>query len=234
MTGDLWLSLIDLDPRHSRVHPALADVHVRYRMVLDGFPGAANRQQAGVVYLYTAPASGQPPRLLVQSTTKPDWSFLPTRCGASVAQVKDIGPFWDRVRTGALYRFWLTASPSRAVGGHGGNRIRGARRAIGDRKEQIDWLTRRLDGAATLTDVQVTRPTKTTGRRGAHTVTSTSVTFGGLLRVTDPTLLRQFVVTGIGPDKAYGNGLLIMRLATLAATMTRHDDEAGCGARTQR
>ncbi len=212
MTGDLWLSLIDLDMRHSRIRPALTDAQVRYRIALNGFPGATCRQQAGVLYLYTAPTSGQPPRLLVQSTTKPDWSFLPSRHGASIAQVKDIGPFWDRVRAGALYRFWLTASPSRAVGCHGGNRIRGTRTAIGDPREQIDWLTRRLDGAATLTDVQVTRPTKTTGRRGSQTVTLTSVTFNGLLEVTDPTALRRHVVAGIGPDKAYGHGLLIMRL----------------------
>ncbi len=142
VTGDLWLSLIALDVRHSRTRPALIDPQVRYRIVLDGFPGATCRQQAGVLYLYTASTSGQPPRLLVQSTTKPDWSFLPTRHGASISQVQDIGPFWDRIRAGSLYRFWLTACPSRAVGGHGGNRIRGTRTAIGDPSEG-DWTAQR-------------------------------------------------------------------------------------------
>jgi len=210
VTGNLWLSQVDFDPRHRRTRLALTDAHALYRIVLDAFPGVTSRQQAGVVYLYAPATAGQPPRLLVQSTAKPDWSFLPTYRGQSTAQVKDISPFWDQVVTGARYRFRLTASPSRAVGGHGGNRIRGSRTVIRDPTEQIDWLTRVLHGAAELTHVQVTAPATMTGRRGDRTLTLTSVTFTGALAVTNPGRLRQQTIAGIGPGKAYGNGLLAM------------------------
>lgn len=37
-----------------------------------------------------------------------------------------------------------------------------------------------------------------------------SVTFEGRLRITDPALLTEHLLTGIGPSKAYGCGLLTL------------------------
>jgi CRISPR system Cascade subunit CasE len=210
VTGGLWLSQVQFDPCHRPTRVALGDARARQRIVLDAFPGVTSRREAGVLYLYAPATSGQPPRLLVQSTTEPDWSFLPTYRGRSVARVEDISPFWDQVVAGARYRFRLTASPSRAVGGRDGNRSRGSRTLIRDPTAQIEWLTRVLHGAAELTHVQVAAPATTTSRRGERTLTLTSVTFSGALAVTDSDRLRQQAIAGIGPGKAYGNGLLAM------------------------
>src|SRR5437762_1317920 len=116
MTGDLWLSLVELDPRHHATRAARHNACARHHIVLAAFPGAADRQQAGILYVYHPATTRQPPRLLVQSTR----------------------------------------------------------------------------------------------RRHGRTITLTSVTFGGVLTVTDPSRLREQAVAGIGPGKAYGNGLLII------------------------
>ena len=162
MTGDLWLSLVELDPRHRANRAALSDIRARHHIVLAAFPGAPDRQQAGVLYAYNPPTAGQPPRLLVQSATKPDWSHLPAHRTRSIPQVQDIGQFWNQVGVGAQYIFRLTASPCHGVGGDGGNRVRGARTPIKDRTGQIGWLTRVLAGAAELHVGQVT-PAHPTG-----------------------------------------------------------------------
>jgi CRISPR system Cascade subunit CasE len=223
MTGDLWLSLIELDQRHRVVRAALGDARARHRIVLAGFPGATSRQQAGVLYSYTPPTADQPPQLVVQSTTKPDWSHLPGQQSRSIPQVQDIARFWDQVSTAEPYLFRLTASPCRGVGGHGGNRIRGTRTPIPDPIAQVDWLARILSDAADLGRVQVTAPVKTTGRQHGRTITLTSVTFSGELALTNPTRLREQAVAGIGPGKAYGNGLLTIATAPRVDRPTRRD-----------
>ncbi len=208
MTGDLWLSVVELDPHVDVTRDALGDVCVRHRIVLAAFPGAASRQQAGALYAYSPPTGEQPPRLLVQSTAKPDWSHLSTHQVRSLPQVQDIGQFWDRVSAGTRYHFRLTASPCHGVGGHGGKRVRGTRTPIRDPTAQASWLARILAGAADLAHIQITAPVKTTGWRGDRAITVTSVTFSGELTVIDPDQLRERAIAGVGPAKAYGNGLL--------------------------
>ncbi len=228
MTNDLWLSLVELDPRHRATRVALGDACARYRIVMAAFPGAPSRQHAGALYTFHPPAAEQPPRLLVQSTTKPDWSHRHDYRTRSAPQVQDIRPFWDEVIAGDRYLFRLTASPCHGVGGHGGNRVRGTRTPIRDPTAQVSWLTRLLTDAAELAHVHVTAPLKTIGRRGDRTVTLTSVTFSGDLTVTDPHRLREQALTGIGPGKAFGNGLLTLANAPTTHGATRKDDRLAC------
>jgi len=207
VTGDLWLSRVELGLLSSDARAVLGDAYARHRLVLKAFPWLT-RQQARVLHHYTPPWAGRPPRLLVQSMTMPDWSFLRAEDDRSTVQVTNVGHLWDQVAAGARYRFRLTASPTRAVRGNRGTRTRGTRTPITDPTQQINWLARLLDGAANLTNVDVTVPATTTGRRGGRIVEHTSVTFTGVLTVTDAGRLRQQAIAGIGPDKAYGNGLL--------------------------
>jgi CRISPR-associated protein Cas6/Cse3/CasE subtype I-E len=138
----------------------------------------------------------------------PDWSFLGTY---AAVQVTNIGPFWDQVAAGERYRFRLTAAPTRATRAARDSTRgcrRGTRTPITDREPQIQWLTRLLEGATTLSDVDVTAPTTTTGRRAGQTITAVSVTFTGVLTVTDRYRLRQHAIAGIGAHKNLGHGLL--------------------------
>jgi CRISPR-associated protein Cas6/Cse3/CasE subtype I-E len=205
MPRDLWLSRVEFDLRYPQARATLTrDAHARHRIVLRAFPGVTKRQQAAVLHHYTRPTAGRPPRLLVQSIAPPDWSFL---AAYATVQVTNIGPFWDQVAAGQRYRFRLTTSPTRAVSDNHGDG-RGARTRITDSAQQIGWLARILDGAATLTHVEVSAPARTTAHRHGRVVAVISVTFTGVLTVTEPGRLRQHAVAGIGPYKALGHGLL--------------------------
>ncbi|MDI5964921.1 type I-E CRISPR-associated protein Cas6/Cse3/CasE [Streptantibioticus silvisoli] len=72
---------------------------------------------------------------------------------------------------------------------------------------------------AELRDVRITsrdRRTFTKNGRGAP-VTLHTATFEGRLRITDPAALRDRLLTGIGPAKAYGCGLLTLAPLTAKA-----------------
>ncbi|WNV85010.1 type I-E CRISPR-associated protein Cas6/Cse3/CasE [Umezawaea sp. Da 62-37] len=118
---------------------------------------------------------------------------------------------------------------------HGEDRpSRGLRVAHRTVAHQIDWLLRRttkwgftvpvsrtaaaapgITSTADNPDPHEVRVVNTIGYRIAkkglrHPVTMRAVSFEGRLAVTDPNLLRTAMLTGIGPNKAYGCGLLTL------------------------
>ncbi len=54
----------------------------------------------------------------------------------------------------------------------------------------------------------VSAPQVASGIRKDDRVVLTQVTYSGFLNVIDADRLRQIAVAGVGPGKAYGNGLL--------------------------
>jgi CRISPR system Cascade subunit CasE len=215
---DLWRSMIEFGPRGPETDAALQTAQARHDLIMKAFPGTTSRRQAGALHRYIPPQPGRwPAQLLVRSVARPDWSLLtdPTdNARLPTVEVTNVGPFWAQLAVGARYRFRLTASPARAVrdrrAGSTGSRGRSPRIPVTDPTEQIDWLTRVLHDAADLNRVHVSTPTRTAGRRGRRTVVLTSVTFHGDLTVLDPCRLRHHAILGIGPDKMYGNGLLVI------------------------
>ncbi|MEV6730759.1 type I-E CRISPR-associated protein Cas6/Cse3/CasE [Streptomyces sp. NPDC051364] len=65
-----------------------------------------------------------------------------------------------------------------------------------------------LDVTVTGRDRRVFNKTEPNGTR--NQVTITMATYAGTLRVTDPVALARALITGIGPGKAYGCGLLTL------------------------
>ena len=77
--------------------------------------------------------------------------------------------------------------------------------------ERLGWLKRKLkDAGASAIEGRldlVSQP-RDTGRANGHRITIWPVLFEGLLIVQEADLLRQAMIRGIGPARAYGNGLL--------------------------
>jgi CRISPR system Cascade subunit CasE len=77
-------------------------------------------------------------------------------------------------------------------------------------EEQHAWLARKLNGAAELETLELR-----TGRplyfRKKVTGKIVSVTFEGILRVTDGTAFVSLLKNGIGPAKAFGCGLMLVK-----------------------
>lgn len=122
----------------------------------------------------------------------------------------------------------------------GNDMLKGKRVALLREEEQIDWLVRKgderekgcpggfeilakaiqeqNDEIRQIVHVNTTPEGKQTGYKKdkkdegrEHRMTQLTVLFDGLLRITDPDAFRETLIRGIGPAKAFGCGLMLVK-----------------------
>jgi CRISPR system Cascade subunit CasE len=81
--------------------------------------------------------------------------------------------------------------------------------------DQQSWLMRKLDGVALVESVSILPHQPLYFRRGHRGGKVVTVTFEGVLNVIDPDRLVMLLENGIGPAKAFGCGLLLVRRIAL-------------------
>jgi CRISPR system Cascade subunit CasE len=151
--------------------------------------------------------------------------------------VRDYQPLLDRLQAGDEYAFRLTANPVRTskhpeslTGAQrhrsdDGRLVRSARLGHRTVAAQTSWLSERAGrcgfelprssaeqpGEPAYDMAVTTRSRVSFRRRGAsEKVVIQVVTYEGRLRITDVDLVRTAMLSGIGPAKAYGCGLLTL------------------------
>lgn len=171
--------------------------------------------------------------LYVVSPKKPDMNSLANQlCPKSqYSRTANYDPFLDRLTNGQLWNFRLTVNPTHSVSVN--SEQRGKRYGHVTVDQQARWLLDRAEkngfSITTSDDLAEENETDTfafklvsrkrinfkkNDKAGlAHTVTMNQATFEGSLSVTDASLLREALTTGIGPSKAYGCGLLTLARA---------------------
>jgi len=157
--------------------------------------------------------------ILVQSAVRPDWDYAfhnAEHLLAAPPQVQSYTPFFTR---GQSLRFRLAANPTRRLSRHSleadGQPVKEA--SIGKRvpvpnDRLFDWLARQAETSGFSVEQDCTRVQPgyiyvKKGRDG-NGQRLRSVRYDGILRVTNPEALRNTVIRGIGPGKAFGCGLL--------------------------
>lgn len=183
--------------------------------VLAGFPPGTD---PGRVLWRADGEQGPTPTLYVVSRSAPDFTHIDEQAGwpsRSVAESAWYGDFLDQVEAGQEWGFRVTVNPTHRVQRGGRSQIlahvtvaqqtrwlleRGGR--IG-----VNWGPAPTDDAPDVT--LVGRAVRTFNRDGA-TVTMSTATFQGTLRVVDADLLRSALTDGIGRGKAYGCGLMTL------------------------
>ena len=138
-----------------------------------------------------------------------DTDRLGARLGNAVIRTLDYGKHLGKVLApGATLRFTVEATPSMTETKNGRKRVR----TIRDPQQQLEWLRRKLATAgATMSDasivnhqvIQFTKPDGLEVQFGASTYT-------GTLTVNDPTRLHATILNGIGRERAYGMGMLMI------------------------
>lgn len=121
----LYLSRLPLNLRSRQVQRDLANSQALHRQLLDAFPGAVTRADVDLLYRVEASQGGglSGYRVLVQSSTAPDWSRLEPGylrdheepvgwLGATAPAVKGIGGAYARIGLGDGFRFRLRANPT--------------------------------------------------------------------------------------------------------------------------
>lgn len=223
----MYLSRIELPSEAAR---NLYDLH---RQIWRLFPGEAHEsrdshetERQGFLFRIEQNPPGRPARLLVQSRRAPT--------AASGIVLVGTREFHPQPEVGLRLAFLLTANPVRTIVDveaeakpdkfkrHAEKIVRHADKAARQPKsrvplikeeEQHKWLARKLAGAVTIEAASVLPHSPTYFRKGNRSGKLVTVTFEGILNVTDPTRLTSLLENGIGPAKAFGCGLMLVRRA---------------------
>ncbi|MCD0485205.1 type I-E CRISPR-associated protein Cas6/Cse3/CasE [Streptacidiphilus sp. ASG 303] len=211
------LARIRLNPMSRHVQRDLRDATELHRTVMRLVPdhlGDHARQQTGL--LFRLDETDDTSTLLVQAhNTGLDPTRLPHDYGH--AEVKDLAPMFTALAAGLRVRYRIAANPSKR------QRLpldhRGARGPVtplsGPEADQW-WMGRAASAGLAVHTLTATplRPAQQHGHgpRLRHSLTR----FDGTATVTDPKVLTEALLAGIGKGKAYGAGLLSLAPATTA------------------
>ena len=188
----------------------LRDAQDLHRNVMKMFPQAADgkaRQELGVLHrLYRMPKET---RLYITSIHEPD-SLLIAPGFELVDRPKDLAPVLGSIASGNTYRFDLFTSPTKKVKSEGKN---SKRVFLGAQLDRLEWLKRKAQVAG-FELVWVREEGQETVHaalnREAASITFVGVHFCGVLKVTDSSAFQEAYAKGIGPQRAYGMGMLLL------------------------
>lgn len=188
------------------------DIH---RQLWRLFPGEAleprasgDEERQGFLFRVEDSQTGRPTRLLVQSRR------APTRAdGVLLIGTREVHP---QPAIGQRLAFLLTANPVKTIldaqrEAKPGKRSEKCRVPLIKEEDQRSWLVRKLADAGMVEGVSALPHAPTYFRKGNRGGKIVTVTFEGVLNVTDTERLTCLLETGIGPAKAFGCGLLLVR-----------------------
>jgi CRISPR system Cascade subunit CasE len=196
----IYLSRLLLDPTSRRVQADLRDPYQMHRTLCRGFGDRPGELSAARCLFRVEHGNGHL-RVLVQSLLPPQWDGL-LALPAYLIAPPAMKAFAPAFAAGERFAFRLHANPT--------VKRRGRRLGLSHQEAQYDWLQRKAEQsgfAVCSAAAGPPRPIDCLAGEGrlAHFL---SVTFEGLLEVTDPPRLARGLARGIGSGKAFGFGLL--------------------------
>ena len=152
--------------------------------------------------------TGRPARLLVQSRRAPE-----AESGLVLIGTREIQP---QPAAGQRLAFLLTANPVKTItdaqrDAKQGKKSEKCRVPLIKEEDQREWIARKFAGAGEVEAVNVLPHAPIYFRKGNRGGKLVSVTFEGVLRVSDPVRMAALLNNGIGHAKAFGCGLLLVR-----------------------
>lgn len=181
------------------------DPYQWHRSLWSLFPERPDAQRE-FLYRMEANKPGLASRVLLLSTWQPQDS-----ANASVFATRRFAP---ELQAGQQLRFCLVANPVRCIRDENGRagkdgKPKACRVPIVQEAAQLDWLIRKLDGAATVDSAIVSAlPALHFRKRGQTPGKLVPARYDGILTVQSPDSLVSLVASGIGPAKSFGCGLL--------------------------
>ena len=200
----MYLSRIDLHLSSPAVRQALRNCQDMHRTLMKGFD--CGREEAGM--LYRVIRTDDAIFVYVQSTKRPQWERI-EKSGYQCTRMQDISALPEKLLQGTVLRFSLLACPSKKVKGEGKNSQRVLLRGA---EERLEWLTREGEkhGFSLLEAHESAKEEKISGKKNSGEFFLAGVPFEGVLRITDEAIFQNAFKQGIGPEKAYGFGMLML------------------------
>lgn len=197
----MYLSQLTLDPGQRQARRDLANRYDLHRTLCRAFDAP---QDARPLWRLELLRPGEPPRLLVQSRTTPDWARVAAEHPGYLAdhggKPLDLAA---QLTSGQRLRFRLEANPTVTRDGK--------RHGLWREEDQLAWLNRQAArGGFAVEAAVVTREERLALRKPGQPrpIVLHAVLFDGRLVVADPALLAAALDSGLGHGKALGLGLL--------------------------
>lgn len=206
----MYLTCARMDRTHPSTRQALGDFCDMHRNIMRLFPSEPNMRANGKILYRVLEESGQT-NLYITSAQTPDLSGAKwLYCGQDVRQ-RSLAPLLESFKEGSEYLFDLLTYPSKKVKVDD-NRANSVRTFLRTPQERHAWLARQGEKCGfTIASCKEEEPSDMRGKRSTGMIVLRTVCFHGVLRVTDAALFRKAYEEGIGPEKAYGLGMLLLR-----------------------
>lgn len=207
----MYLSRIELDPARRTTMTALTAPQKIHGAIEAAFPGERSRK------LWRIDAVGGRLWLLLLSEESADLSGIAAQFGPAEApcvQTRPYEPLLQRIEPGGVWRFRLTANPTKSCPANSAGAPRGVVRAHCTAEYQKQWLLQRAEKHGFRLEPEQFTVVRSQWYRfykngaGPQPVSLLAVTYEGVLQVTDAALFCKALTGGLGRGKAYGLGLL--------------------------
>lgn len=200
----MFLSRLILYANHPQASSERDHPYELHRTICRAFE---NPDEARILFRADSDRPGEV-HVIVQSLVPPDWGRLELDPKYAKGQDEPKEVELAGLHEGMPLRFRLRCRPSKRVG-EKGSPDEGKRKSLKSKNEIFDWLVRKAgESGFEVNDVAVDRVYWHESREGKDPKPLGAVQFDGVLVVNDPEKLREAVRNGIGPQKAYGFGLL--------------------------
>lgn len=191
----MFLSKLEPNWRSAQAAKELTDPYQLHRTLARAFGDTL--PEARLMFRVDADSNDRPV-IIAQSHVEPDWSRLPA--DYAIPQSK---PWEPQLAAGQRLSFRLAARPTKR------DKSTGKRTSLRGDEETMHWLRRKsAEAGFEVVTCRVKELRWKDSKYGSTNQSIRSAVFDGILVVTDPDKLREAVRNGIGPQKAFGFGLL--------------------------
>lgn len=203
----MYLSKIELSTMQPGVRAALQDAQKMHRLV----SGLYGVRRADAAVLYRVRTRGSAVSLYLYANCPIDPEKLLS--GMVLAGERDVTDWLSELAAEQVWNFDFLTMPSKKVAEPSGQNSR--RRVLRTQKERIAWLSRKAEqNGFTVLEAQETPYEKLCAVHAAEqggTLYMDAYRYSGMLLIRDAEMFRRAVKQGIGPGKAYGMGMLLLK-----------------------
>lgn len=204
----MFMTCVEIKRLHPSARQALADCCDMHRNVIRLFassddPISRNEEQV----LFRVAEQQNRINLYITSKKLPDLS----KAGwlmADQCRQRNMQPLLDAFSAGQVFGFDLLAHPSKKTKGDGKN---SARVFLRTPEERLLWLTHQGEKYGfRILNLQEDEPYDVYGKRSTGKISLRVVRLKGQLQITDADAFKAAYQNGIGPEKAYGLGMMLL------------------------
>lgn len=204
----MYMTCVAIDRHNPSARQALADCCDMHKNIMRLYSSSENSvaRCAGKI-LYRIVEQQNEIMLYLTSTHLPDMRQTAWIKSHTVRQC-DLQPLVNCFAPGQSFSFDLLTHPSKKEMRTGANSHRVFLRTA---RERADWLQRQGEkGGFRVVSLQEGAPFDLRGKRPTGNICLRAVRMMGRLEITDTARFAQAYQSGIGPEKAYGMGMLLL------------------------